>query len=154
MQSLADGWTPVGGVLRLEKRDGILLATMEKRRGGMRRSVEWNLTRDSALLVLEVAGRDIDAVSVTVNSTNGPISQRLSVAPTFGVYRYVTVKLPPGRYNWIALEAMPRSSGWEIDTRTGFLELRNSRLELAGFWLLPMQKPAASAVALGGGGNK
>ena len=147
--SLADGWQPYGGVLRLEKRDGMLLSTLEKRRGGMRRAVDWNLQRDSALLILEIAGRDVDAVNVNVLSATGPITQRVTISATFGFYRYVSVKLPPGQYSEVALEAMPRSSGWEIDPRTGFLELRNSRLELAGYWLLPIQKSATGVVALG-----
>jgi hypothetical protein len=137
--SVSDGWVPQGGALRLDKRDVSLIATLDKRRGGMRRVVDWNVTGDTAVLLLEVAGRDVDDVAVLVNTAERTIRQRAVLSSTPGAYRYVAVRLPPGHYRSIGLEAMPRRTGWEIDPATGFMELRKSRLELAGYQLLQAQ---------------
>jgi hypothetical protein len=134
--SVSDGWFGQGGVLRLEKRAGVLSATLEKRRGGMYRPVTWTVGSDSALLVLELSGRDVSNVTVTVTGAANPVTRQVQLGAAPGTYSYVVLSLPPGTYNQLLLEATPQRTGWEIDPVTGFQELRRSRLELAGFQLL------------------
>jgi hypothetical protein len=134
--SVSDGWFGQGGVLRLEKRKGTLSATLEGRRGGMYRPVDWQIASDSALLLLEVSGRDVNNVTVTVSGAEHTVTRQVPLGAAPGTYDYIVIVLPPGAYNQVLLEATPQRTGWEIDPVTGFRELRRSRLELASYQLL------------------
>ena len=134
---MADGWTGSGGVERLEKwRDNLVLET-HGREATITRPVHWEL-REPAVLLFELAGRDLHSASVTVVSDRGEISLPFSPDPDFTSYRMLTMTLPPARYHTIRIRARALPGLERLGRITNLLERRNGRLELHRYGLYPM----------------
>lgn len=135
--AVADGWTGSGGVERLEKwRDNLVLET-HGREATITRPVHWEL-REPAVLLFELAGRDLHSASVTVVSDRGEISLPFSPDPDFTSYRMLTMTLPPARYHTIRIRARALPGLERLGRITNLLERRNGRLELHRYGLYPM----------------
>ncbi len=162
---ISDGWEPSGGTTRLEKRRDVLTMEVEKVTGAATRAVDWTLAGpDSATLVFEAQGRDIDSVRIVVGSDRGAVTHVFhpdneqagdqakgkSVAVARGLqltgrlhtFHYIVVRVPPGHYTSLSVEATPRAGLSHIKRSTGLSILRAGRLEFRGFALYPGQQSA------------
>jgi parallel beta-helix repeat protein len=145
--AVSDGWTGSGGVERLEKwRDNLVLET-HGRDAIITRAVDWAL-REPAVLLLELAGRDLESASVTVASDRGDISLPFTPDPDFTSYSLMTMTLPPARYHTIRIRARALPGLERLNRVTNLLERRNGRLELHRYGLYSMP-PGADRIASG-----
>ena len=145
-QSVADGWMAQGRVVRLEKRRQSLIASLEPGWGGMALPVSWDLARTGAgTLVLELASRDAESVTVKVTGSKGTITRSAEVPAAEGVFGFVTIELPPDHYTLLEIGAIAQPGVWEIDGQTGFVDTRKARLELAGYRVVPVSAGAGPA---------
>jgi len=166
---ISDGWEPSGGTTRLEKRRDVLTMEVEQATGAATRSVDWTIAGpDSATLVFEAQGRDIDSVRIVVGSDRGSVihvfrpdneqggdqakgrsaavARGLQLSGNLHTFHYIVVRVPPGHYTTLSVEATPRPGLSHIKRSTGLSVLRAGRLEFRGFALYPGQ-PAADARA-------
>lgn len=166
---ISDGWVPSGGTTRLEKRRDVMVLEAERTTGIASRQVDWQIAGpDSATLVLEVQGRDVDSAMVVVGSDRGSITHSfrpdddaspersamraaavargLALSGNLHTFHYIIVRLPPGHYTSLSVAADPRPGVSHVQRSTGLSVLRHGRLEFRGFALYPGQPdPAASA---------
>ena len=142
--SVADGWTGSGGVERLEKwRDNLVLET-HGREAIITRQVSWQL-REPAVLLFELAGRDLESASVNVESDRGTISLPFTPDRDFTSYSLLTMPLPPGRYHSITIRARAVPGLDRLSRVTNLLERRSGRLELHRYGVYSM--PAGARIA-------
>ena len=127
--AVADGWSGSGGVERLEKwRDNLVLET-HGQDAIITHPVTWEL-REPAVVLFELAGRDLASASVTVTSDHGEISLPFRPDPDFTSYTLLTMHLPPARYHTITIRARAVPGLERLGRTSNLLERRNGRLEL------------------------
>jgi parallel beta-helix repeat protein len=167
---VSDGWEPSGGTTRLEKRRDVLTMEVERSTGVATRRVDWMITGpDSATLVFEAQGRDIDSVRIVAGSDRGrvvhvyqpdneqagdqsggksaAVARGLQLSENLHTFHYVIMRVPPGHYTSLSVEAIPRPGLSHIRRSTGLSVLKAGRLEFRGFALYPGQAaPAAAAL--------
>ena len=135
--SVADGWTGSGGVERLEKwRDNLVLET-HGREAIITRPVNWEL-HEPAVVLFELAGRDLESASVTVVSDRGEISLPFTPDRDFTAYSMLTMTLPPARYHTVRIRARALPGLERLGRISNLLERRSGRLELHRYGLYPM----------------
>jgi len=140
--AVADGWTGSGGVERLEKwRDNLVLET-HGQDAVITRRVDWALT-EPAVVLFELAGRDLESASVTVESDRGTISLPFTPDRDFTTYSLLTMPLPPARYHTITIRARAVPGLEHLGRVTNLLERRNGRLELHRYGVYSMPAGAA-----------
>jgi parallel beta-helix repeat protein len=140
--AVADGWTGSGGVERLEKwRDNLVLET-HGQDAVISRRVDWALT-DPAVVLFELAGRDLENASVTVESDREKITLPFTPEPDFTSYTLLTMTLPPGRYHTVTIRARAVPGLERLGRVTNLLERRNGRLELHRYGVYSMPAGAA-----------
>lgn len=118
-----DGWTMAGDTRRLYKRDHDLIANLARARGGLERAVAWDLSDANLeyVLVLELAGEAVHEVEVSARAAAVEARRAVELAAEATTYRFVTLPLPPGHYEQLAISAEPRSTaarlrlhGWRV----------------------------------------
>jgi parallel beta-helix repeat protein len=135
--AVADGWSGSGGVERLEKwRDNLVLET-HGQDAIITRRVNWEL-REPAVVLFELAGRDLEHVSVTLASDRGEVSLPFIPDRDFTSYRLLTMTLPPARYHTLTIRARAVPGLERLGRVTNLLERRNGRLELHRYGLYSM----------------
>jgi hypothetical protein len=143
---------------------------VERSVGAATRSVDWTIAGpDSATLVFEAQGRDIDSVRTVVGSGRGQVvhvyqpdneqggdrvagksvavARGLQLSGNLHTFHYVIMRVPPGHYTTLSVEAIPRPGLSHIKRSTGLSVLKAGRLEFRGFALYPSQ-PAPATTAL------
>ncbi|MEO8620004.1 MAG: right-handed parallel beta-helix repeat-containing protein [bacterium] len=129
--AVSDGWMLAGGVNRLEKRRDALVSEVERRPGSIARSVTWKLAQP-ATLVLELSGRDLSSARVVVSGHGGTVRLPFTTGSDLATARFVTVQLPPGDYDRLAIEIEPIAGLTKLDAK-GLTVLRGGRLDLRGY---------------------
>ena len=135
LNAVADGWTRSGGVTRLEKRRDALVSEVERRPGSLARAVKWALPHGGTL-VLELSGRDLSSARVVLSGTSGRTVIPFTIGGDLATARFVTVAVPAGTYDTLAIELEPIPGLTRIDPK-GLTVLRGGRLDLRSFRLLP-----------------
>ena len=118
----------------MEKRRDALVSEVERRPGSIARAVKWKLTQP-ATLVLELSGRDVSAARVAVSGPRGTVRVPFTTGSDLATARFVTVALPAGDYDRLAIELEPIAGLTKLDAK-GLSVLRGGRLDLRGYRLL------------------
>lgn len=134
--SVADGWVAAGGVNRLEKRRSALVIGVQREAGSASRGVRWNLPA-GALLVVELAGVDLATSRVVVSGPAGRLVRSFTVHGDLAAAKFVTLRLPAGRYDTLSIELEPMPGLTEVDLDTGLNVIRGGRIDLRGYRLVP-----------------
>jgi hypothetical protein len=122
----------VQGAGRLRRTDGALTGWIERVGDGLGRPLDWDLTDPSmrSELVLELNGRDLERLWLTLGSEEGETVHELgplAEAPEVGL---ITIDVPPGRYRSLRIQGSPRAGAGRVDPRTGLVEQRGGRVDL------------------------
>jgi len=148
---VSDGWAGSGGVTRLDKRRDVLRLHVARERGSAARAVEWNLERGGDL-VLEVAGRDLAEARVVARAGRDTVSHLFQPSEDPSAFQFIVVPLPPGRYDGVRLEVVPRPGLSHTQSRDGLFVVRAGRLELRRLAVYPAPEPAPVVPARDGAG--
>jgi hypothetical protein len=145
-ESVADGWEAEGGTRRLEKRGGALVLETEGTAGAARLPLDLRL-ENPAVLVLEVAGQDIQRARVTVTGTR---TATADFVPSGDLDRFgfVTLTLQPGHYRDLRIEIQPITGIVRLDPVTGLSELQVARLDLRSYAIHPAHGLSARVAGL------
>jgi hypothetical protein len=134
-ESVSDGWEAEGGARRLEKRGGALILETAGAAGAAHLPLDLRL-ENPAVLVLEVAGQDVQRARVTVTGTR---TASADFVPNGDLDRFgfVTLSLQPGHYRDLRIEIQPITGIVRLDPVTGLSELQVARLDLRSYTILP-----------------
>jgi hypothetical protein len=130
-ESTNDGWVGDARVTGPEKRQGALVFDAKGGTGSISRQVDWSL--DSAaggVLVLELAGRDVQRVHIEVDGRLDRISRDVSVAADQTLFSVVELPLPRDHYSRLTVRLEPIAGLSQIQETTGLSVLRAGRLFL------------------------
>jgi len=133
--SATDGWVIVGGgVTRLAKEAGTLVAAVERRSGAIASALDWDLSRGAgATLVLQLAGRDIAAAELVLESADGAVRLALEPGNDPAVFRLAALPLPPRRYTAMRIRLTPRPRVEKRVRDPGWTELKPGQFWLRGY---------------------
>lgn len=131
---VSDGWSMTGGVNRLEKRRDALVAEVQRRPGTISRRVKWTVPAGGTL-VLELSGHDLASARIVLSGPAGSTAFPFSTGGDLATARFVTVAVPAGAYDRLAIEIEPVPGLTKVDPK-GLTVLRGGRLDLRGFRLL------------------
>jgi len=135
---VADGWTGSSRVTRLEKRDGVLVVEAEGGAGGVTRDVDWDLTTaGGGVLVVELAGRDIQAVRVEVEGDRGRLTQDATVSADPARFSLVELPLAGDHYRRVTVVLEPTPGLSHIQRTTGLSVIRAGRLTVRSVAVYP-----------------
>jgi len=116
-QSPEGEWSFGGGVRRIQKRDGDLVAYVRGAPGRLVSPCDWDLGDPSArhMLLIEAGGEELSGVRVRLVGREGePASESwrpVDWADGTGEFAYSWFEVPPGAYEGIELEVEPRARG-------------------------------------------
>ena len=167
---ISDGWVPADGTTSLEKRRDVMVMEVEQTTGSATRSVDWTVTGpDSATLVLEEQGRDVDSALIVVGSAGASITRSfrpdddpaadrsamraaavargLTLSDNLHDFHYVILRVPPGHYTSLSVFAVPRTGLSHVKRSTGLSVLNHGRLEFRGVTLYPGKSDVEPAPA-------
>jgi hypothetical protein len=130
----AGGW--VGGVhvTRLEKRHDVLVVEAEGASGTIRRDVEWDLRPvGEAMLVMDLAGRDIQRVRIEVEGQRGNVARDAAIPAEPSRFAVVELAMPADRYHAVTVRLEPTPGLSHFQRTTGLSVIRAGRLLLRSF---------------------
>ena len=111
---------------------------IERETGSATKAVNWDLPA-GGVVVAEVAGRDLAAGRLVVLSDQGETVQPLDISSQPFAFRFVQLRLPPGRYRSLRIEGTPRTGlSHSVQRSTGLSVLRAGRLFLRGYTVYPV----------------
>ncbi len=132
---IPDRWSGSKTVARLAKFDEAIVMFLEKYRGELNGAVELELSDPAYryVAVLELAGRDVQGTTVSVVGPDHTVERPFEPFADLRSFRYLTLELPPGRYETVRLSAEPLPGPGRVDPRTGLRELATGRLHLRAY---------------------
>ena len=142
-ESVADGWTGGPRVTRLEKRQGVLVVEAEGGAGAIGRDVEWNLVSTDGVLVVELAGRDLQQVRIEAEGQRGSVARDVAVPQDPSRFAVVELPLPPDDYRRVTIELEPMPGLSHIQRSTGLSVVRAGRLFLRSIATYPVSGDSA-----------
>ena len=143
----ADGWSGGVHVTRLEKRDDALVVEAEGGTGTISREIAWDLgSATGGILVMELAGRDIQQVEIEAEGLQGTVSDTVSVLPDSSRFAVVELSLPADHYRRLTVRIEPTRGLSHIQRTTGLSVVRAGRLWLRSVAAYPVD--AASVGSL------
>ena len=128
-------WHAVRGIRRIEFTESAMAVSVRPEGGEARLIADFEATT-SALLVLEVHGRDLLAAEVAVDGSEGSVVEPIDVDSTG--FQVVTIPLPPGRYHSIRLSAHALPGLSRTDPVTGLVVPRYASILVRRLAVYPM----------------
>ncbi len=139
LESVADGWAGESRMTRLEKRRGVLVVEVEGGTSAITRDVSWDLTEPGgALLVMELAGRDIQQVWLDAEGERGRVSRAVGVASDPSRFVVAELPLPADRYHRVTVRVAPTPGLRQVQRSTGLSVVRAARLLLRSVAAYPV----------------
>jgi hypothetical protein len=129
-ESTTDGWVGNARVTGLQKRQGTLVFDAIGGTGSISREVNWALDSAGGILVLELAGRDVQRARVEAEGRRGRIARDVTVSADQTLFSVVEVSLPPDHYSRVTVQLEPIPGLSQVQEATGLSVLRAGRLFL------------------------
>ena len=131
----AIAWYGVRGVRRVEIAGPAVVISLRPGGGEARLPVAFEVDTE-ALLVVELAGRDLVDAAVAIDGSSGTISRPIPVDSAG--FQLVMVSLPAGSYQSIRLLGRPRQGLSREDPATGLVVQRYARLSVRRLAVYPL----------------
>ena len=145
-ESVADGWVRGPRVTRLEKRHGVLVIEAEGGTGTVSRDVSWDLLAPGGgVLVVELAGRDVEQVRVEAEGSRGNVARSVDVLSDSSRFLVAELLLPADRYGRVTVSIEPTSGLSHIQRTSGLSVARAGRLFLRSVAAYPVERRGGSS---------
>ena len=145
--SVTDEWVGDARVTRLEKRQDVLVLEAEGGPGLMRRDINWDLAPvGGGVLVVELAGQDVQRVRIEAHGALGMSSREVNVPADASRFVVIEVPLSADRYHLLTVELEPTPGLSHTQRSTGLSIVRSGRLFMRSLAVYPERSAAKRSV--------